>query len=185
MRINTTKLAKSAVLAVAAITVITGCSSSPDRAAAPAEPSLDQGNLGVMVCVQNDSSEQFRMSLRKGDSYDGGDVLEPGKKSCGEGTNWAGDDVWLGPTFYRGQRTFTPLIIGDNPWAGKPTAYVHKGAACTNKSGFDVDETRSWDSGLVKFTIKRLPDNSWKQFLVTVADSGNPLPEGQIPNDCG
>jgi len=139
-------------------------------------------NLGVNICVTNSTSKNITVRGREGkyDSAKGQGVLQPGQEACIEGTRSSGDDVWVDVQTRNDRIAWTPLLMGNNPWVGSPSAYVYK---CMDDSGFDVGKSRSWDSGIVAFDIKREADSGWKQFRVNITDSANPREPNTTP-DC-
>jgi hypothetical protein len=141
-----------------------------------------RSNLGVNICVTNSASKNITVRGREGhyDSAKGQGVLQPGQEACFEGTSVFDEDVWVDVQTRNDRIAWTPLLMGNNPWAGSPSAYVYK---CMDDSGFDVGNSRSWDSGIVAFDIKREADSGWKQFRVNITDSANPREPNTTP-DC-
>jgi hypothetical protein len=141
-----------------------------------------RSNLGVNICVTNSASKNITVRGREGhyDSAKGQGVLQPGQEACFEGTSVFDEDVWVDVQTRNDRIAWTPLLMGNNPWAGSPSAYVYK---CMDDSGFDVGKSRSWDSGIVAFDIKREADSGWKQFRVNITDSASPREPNTTP-DC-
>lgn len=137
-----------------------------------------RSNLGVNICVTNSTSSGITVVPQQYDSARGQGLLAPGQEACVEGTSVWEDDVSLEVRIYNGRISWWPLIIGNNPWTGSPSAYVYN---CTDDSGMDVGKSRYWDSGILAFDIKREADSGWKQFRINVTDSPNPLPLGETP----
>lgn len=202
VKIRKTQLSLIAIPAALGI-VLTGCSNSPDRSAAPAEDVSEEasvtqnesaspdesanssesdvskldggGNLGTRVCVirANADTPAMTVDFTRKDSVRGNAKLGPGEQICGEGTFGTGDDVL-------GKITFDSLksmdIWGNNPWIGAPGAGVDQtdGKPCAGYEGMSVNQTQVWDDGVLNFTIKRLPDGAWKEFTITVSPSTKP-----------
>ncbi len=40
-----------------------------------------------------------------------------------------------------------------------------------SKSGTDTGTTRLWDNGTMRISIKRLPDDQWKEFILIIGPS--------------
>lgn len=188
-------------LAIAGL-LVAGCGSETARSAAEEELPADEtssdssdssgfeipessivgqltSNLGVNICVTNSSSKNIKVTSRNYDTGRGLGVVAPGSEACAEGTSGFNDDVWLDVQAYNDRVSWIPLLIGNNPTAfAAPRVYVNE---CMSNSGYDVGESRYWDSGIIAFDIKREADSGWKQFRVNITDSPNPLPPNTTP----
>ena len=174
-------------LAVAGL-LVAGCGSETARSAAEEElPEIPESsivgqltsNLGVNICVTNSSSKNIKVTSRNYDTGRGLGVVTPGGEACAEGTSGFNDDVWLDVQAYNDRVSWTPLLVGNNPTAfAAPRVYVYE---CMSNSGYDVGESRYWDSGIIAFDIKREADSGWKQFRVNITDSPNPLAPNTTP----
>lgn len=183
-------------LAIAGL-LVAGCGSDTARSAAregtisaAAEEELPEipessivgqltANLGVNICVTNSSSQNIKVTSRNYDTGRGLGVVAPGGEACAEGTSGFNDDVWLDVQAYNDRVSWIPLLIGNNPTAfAAPRVYVYE---CMSNSGYDVGESRYWDSGIIAFDIKREADSGWKQFRVNITDSPNPLAPNTTP----
>jgi hypothetical protein len=159
-------------LALAAIVAgASGCSSSD-------EGSRQAGNLGTRVCIINNWTDTVSIKYAIKDTSTREGDLPPGEQSCAEGTMAWECDV-------NGAIVFPKLGLSAefsvyNPWAGAPGAYINwttfngqaPAAYCDEKlQGWDVGDPSTWSKGPVGVTVTRLPDDQWKEFLITVQPS--------------
>lgn len=153
------------------------------------EPVGSGGNLGTRICIINEST-RYRPSVTfsKKDSETGAGTVAYQEQACGEGTFGSSTDVegLISPDKQLRSLSF----YAKNPWVGKPSsafAYADgpgfKYDGCVSHEGFDVNEERVWDDGVVRYAVKRLPDNNWKEFTITVSDTQNPSANG-VQRDC-
>ena len=198
------------LLALTAVLLTTACGNEEQRAAAsasevplvstesdPAAPSGvptegpvgSGGNLGTRICIINEST-RYRpfVTFSKKDSEIGAGTVAYQEQACGEGTFGSSTDVEGRISPDKALRTLN--FYAKNPWIGKPSsafAYADgpgfKYDRCVSQEGFDVNEERIWDDGVVRYAVKRLPDNNWKQFTITVSDSQDPTANG-VQRDC-
>jgi len=165
----------------AATVILSACSSSATTTQpATAEPSPGAGNLGVRVCIVNNTSLGASVVFTTKDSGQDG-VIPAGGRLCGEGSFGTGPDVegnvsWANPAWQTAFRA-------SNPWIGKPEARIREsfpGApdACLLKD-FDVNESLIGDNGILQTTITRLSDDQWKEFDIIFAPSNSPSPNGE------
>jgi len=176
----------TAVGALALLTALmaTSCSSSssPSSAAEASPPTADKqsSNVGVRLCVTNNSTVPANVVFTRKDTGNGG-TISRGATTCGEGTFGSGDDVaggiiWDSPGW-------TTQFSASNPWIGKPTAGLsERDSADRNKclSGdFGVNDSRSGENGLVRMTLTTQDDGQWKEFTLRIDPSDRPDPEGR------
>ena len=168
-------------------------SSESDSAAPTSEPTEEPvgsgGNLGTRICIINEST-RYRpfVTFSKKDSETGAGTVAYQEQACGEGTFASSTDVEGRISPDKALRTLN--FYAKNPWIGKPSsAFAYADGPgfrydrCVSQEGFDVNEERIWDDGVIRYAVKRLPDNNWKQFTITVTDSQDPAANG-IQRDC-
>lgn len=165
----------------AAILALSACGSDETSASSSnAETSKEAGNLGTRVCVVNNTSVAASISFSKKDTAQEG-AIPAGGRLCGEGTFGVGRDVigtvtWSEPAW---QTEFS----ASNPWIGNPEARISEtfpnGKLMCVGQGYDVNESRSADNGIVQATVTRLPDDHWKEFEIIFSPSSEPSPTGQ------
>ena len=176
----------SAVGALTLLTalVATSCSSSSSPsavdAASPTTADKQSSNLGVRLCVTNNSAFPANVVFTRKDTGNGGTITR-GATTCGEGTFGSGDDVAGGITWDSpGWKT---QFSASNPWIGKPTARIsERDSADNNKclgGDFGVHDSRSGENGLVRMTLTRDDDGQWKEFTLRIDPSDRPAPEGR------
>jgi hypothetical protein len=54
---------------------------------------------------------------------------------------------------------------------------------CINFLGYSVGDRRTWDDGLLMYTMEREPDGEKKMFELTIRDSAKPSADGN-PAKC-
>jgi len=118
------------------------------------------------VNVLNSTGEVITVAADVSDTNQGMGDVQPGETASAEGTHF-GHDVDLTVTFEDG--TSMKLEAHNPPW---PMGYpVLQGEWCGEVS-YKADETKFWffqqykNSAQHGFTIKRLPDDDWKQFRI-------------------
>ena len=152
-----------------------GCSSSDDG-------SRQAGVLGSRVCILNSWTEKVGVVYRVKDTDTGTGPLGPSMQSCAEGT---GADTDVG-----GDLTFPAPIPAlqfwaANYWTGAPnfgldeynsndTTLATKAFNCFYE-GFVVGQTRVYDNGTIRISVKRLSDDQWKEFSVIIEPSQGQL----------
>jgi hypothetical protein len=182
-----TRLAHSTALGVFAILAAltaTSCSSSSSSPATDAASATDtdkqSSNLGVRLCITNNSTIPAKVVFTTKDTGNGG-TISRGATTCAEGTFGSGDDVaggivWDSP----GWKT---QFSASNPWIGKPTAKVsERDSADKNRclwGDFGVNDSRSGENGLVRMTLTRQGDGQWKEFTLRIDPSDRQDPNGQ------
>ena len=166
-----------AFLALAAIVAgASGCSSSD-------EGSRQAGNLGTRVCILNSWTEKVGVEYINKDTDTGTGPLGPSMQSCAEGTGQMLEEVG-------GELTFpapTPALgfSANNPWTGAPRFGLSEfnsndpkirngGVNCFDES-FVVGQTRVYDNGTFRLSVKRLSDDQWKEFSVVIEPSQGQL----------
>ena len=166
----------SAFVALTAIvTGLSGCSSTD------AGPRL-AANLGTRICILNSWTDQVSITYTRKDTSTGEGNLPPGSQSCAEGTLFNGTDV--GGDLILPDPELPFEVLATNPWFGAPSAWIQQRESrdpsqgewfsthnCTDRSGMDVGETRLWDNGKVRISIKRLDDDQWKEFVLILEPS--------------
>lgn len=168
-------------LVAAATVMVSACGSSSTSAdSASAEPTRDAGNLGVRVCVVNNTSLETSITFTKKDTSQDG-AIPAGGRLCGEGTFGVGDDIeatvtWSSPSWQS-------AISASNPWVGKPSLTLRETfsggkTACLSNS-FGDNETLIGDNGVTRASITRLADDQWKEFEIIFAPSNNPSADGK------
>ena len=117
--------------------------------------------------VLNSTGEAITVAADVSDTNQGMGVVQPGETASAEGTNFE-TDVKLTVTFNDG--TSLKLWAYNPPWGvGYP---ILQGDRCETTT-YKADETKFWfiqqykNSAQHGFTIKRLPDDDWKQFRIT------------------
>jgi hypothetical protein len=153
-----------------------GCSSSD-------EGSRQAGNLGTRVCILNSWSEKVGVEYINKDTDTGTGPLGPSMQSCAEGTGQMLGDV-------TGELTFPEPIpalgfSANNPWTGAPRFGLAEfnsndpkrrdGTTNCFDEGFVVGDTRVYDNGTFRLSVKRLPDDQWKEFSVIIEPSQGQL----------
>jgi hypothetical protein len=168
---------------IAALTA-TACSSSGSSSAIDATPSMSpdkqSSNLGVRLCITNNSTIPASVVFTIKDTGNGG-TISRGATTCGEGTFGSGDDV-AGGIVWKSEGWKTQFSAS-NPWMGKPTAKLsERDSAGKNKclwGSFGVNDSRSGENGLVRMTLTRHDDGQWKEFSLRIDPSDRPTPDGQ------
>ena len=150
--------------------VLTGCATTPTSTPTPsAGVSREAGilSIGTNVNVLNSTGEAITVAADVSDTNQGMGVVQPGETASAEGTNFE-TDVKLTVTFNDG--TSLKLWAYNPPWGvGYP---ILQGDRCETTT-YKADETKFWfiqqykNSAQHGFTIKRLPDDDWKQFRIT------------------
>lgn len=142
--LKTLRMSRSALVLVVvtcgAPLLLAGCGSQPTAA----EPSREAGNLGVRVCLVNNTTLDASVVFTVKDTAQEG-AFPPGSQLCGEGTFGVGNDVagnvvWATPSWTTG-------FQAENPWIGQPEAFVTEYSAAgykqltfrTSWSGYLVD----------------------------------------------
>lgn len=154
---------------------VSGCASTE------AGPRL-AGNLGTRICVINSWTDTINVTYPTKDTSTGEGDLQPGAQSCAEGTRFNGTDV--GGEIMLPSPALPFEVGATNPWFGAPSAWIKQREGrdpneyawfnthlCTDKSGMDVGESRSWDNGTERITITRSGDDQWKEFTLTIGPS--------------
>lgn len=189
------------LIAAIATLLTTACGGQSDRSAGPESeapqvttesvapsseptdgPAGSGGNLGTRVCVINESTS-YRpfVTFNWKDTETGAGTVAYQEQACAEGTFGSGSDV--SGTLSPDKAMRTLRFDASNPWIGAPISvlwYTSNGGSflCTSKGGFAVNEERIWDDGVIRYAIKRLADDRWKEFTITVTDSQNPATDG-------
>ena len=166
----------AAFLALAAIVAgASGCSSSD-------EPSRDAGVLGTRLCILNSWTEKLSVQYTSRDTDTGTGPLGPGMQSCAEMTFKPGVQgviVFPAPTralFFQANNDlilspYAELLqshLNDPPGGVQPSDPL-PGQCITGRYG--VGTTRLWDNGTIRVSIKRLPDDGWKEFILIIEPS--------------
>ena len=159
----------------AIVTGVSGCSS------ADAGPRL-AANLGTRICIVNSWTQSVNVTYGQKDTSTQEGDIPPGSQSCAEGTRFNGSDV--DGVILLPEPVLPFAFTASNPWFGAPSAYIqqlqgrdpsqdgwYNAYNCTSRSGMDVGEARFWDNGAERITIKRLGDDQWKEFLLTIEPS--------------
>ncbi len=144
--------------------VLTGCASVSTRTPTPTESvSREAGllSLGTNQHLLNSTGEAITVVNVVSDTNQGMGVVEPGGTASAEGSNF-GSDVEFNVTFVNG---VTMKFRAHNPPYGMGYP-VLMGDTCGEVS-YHADETRFRSFGEHGITIKRLPDDDWKQFRIT------------------
>jgi hypothetical protein len=175
-RRNVRPIATFLPIAGAVVLALSACGSEPTAT----EPSREAGNLGTRVCVVNNTSLQASVTFTKKDTGQDG-AFSAGGRLCGEGTFGVGDDVvgkvnWVSPAW-------VTEFSAKNPWMGSPLALVSEASTtskdrCVGGMGFNVNESRTADNGVIQTTVTRLADGQWKEFEIVFAPSANPSADG-------
>lgn len=165
-----------AFVALAAIAAgASGCSSSD-------EESREAANLGTRVCILNSWTEKVSVKYTKKDTATREGLLGSGEQSCAEGTSvvTSGD---VNGTIEFPEPARALYFAANNPWVGAPVVELRQFSANVPESlapstecipyrlGYDVGETRDWDNGSMRVSIKRLPDDQWKEFILIIEPS--------------
>lgn len=154
---------------------VASCGQPSETAAVQKEAS----NLGVRLCITNNSSIPATVVFTRKDTGNGG-TISRGGTTCGEGTFGTDNDVEGGITW--DSTNWKTQFSANNPWFGKPTARVSERDSSDRSrclSGdFSVNESRSGDNGLVRMTLTRLGDGQWKEFTLRIDPSDDPDPSG-------
>ena len=178
----------------ATITTVVPPAAEPPVADEPTDAIVGSGgNRGTRVCVVNQSPKEVVVFWRVFDSADSVEEtwLDRGGRSCAEGTSGTGDDVrgFLGRRYRDGVHWDNLQIQATNKWFGYPKLWLVQkkprgdaggatamGARCYDGegAGFSVNETQSYDSGWLTYTVKRENDTAWKEFVITVTDTTRP-----------
>ena len=147
----------------------TGCATTPTSTPTPSTGvSREAGilSIGTNVNVLNSTGETITVAADISDTNQGMGAVQPGKTASAEGTNFE-NDVQLTVTF--NDSTSMKFEAHNPPWGmGYP---ILTGEWC--ESTYKADETKFWfiqqykNSTQHGFTIKRLPDDDWKQFRIT------------------
>ena len=138
--------------------------------------------VSTRVCVINEST-RYRpfVTFDRKDTEIGAGTVAYLEQTCAEGTFSSGEDVLGSISPDKALNTLT--IHATNPWIGKPSSWlIHTRGApyklCTEAGGFNVNEVRIRDDGVIRYVIQHLPDNRWKEFTITVSDSQDPASDG-------
>ena len=138
--------------------------------------------VSTRVCVINESP-RYRplVTFDRKDTEIGAGTVAYLEQTCAEGTFSSGEDVLGSISPDKALNTLT--IHATNPWIGKPSSWlIHTRGApyklCTEAGGFNVNEVRIRDDGVIRYVIQHLPDNRWKEFTITVSDSQDPASDG-------
>ena len=179
------------LLAGVCVLLLSGCTAAVDREAAPlASSDALKTNLGSRICVENRSTLPFIGRFEEFDSADPDGDMPPGAVICAEGTRVVGADVVGSLVFSDWSRGY--IVRHDynvsNPWLGKPFITLFQdntkqdpyekiviGFKCVSDKGLAEGESRSWDNGILAFTVKRLQDTGWKEFRLELTDSADPV----------
>ena len=149
-----------------------------------AEAIVQSVNRGVRICLENNSSKIIYGAFTVYDRADQEFNMAKGDDLCGEGATTLDSDVEA-QVDSRSTRQY--IMEGHNPWLGKPfvtlytpysgkwPGYLKIGNLCVSNSGWDENETRTWDDGVLKLAVTRKNDsNSFKEFVVRLSDTTNP-----------
>lgn len=155
----------AATVVLAAVALLAGCGGAFREAS---------GNLGTRVCIVNSSSQTPVVAFQRKDTADFEGALPPGGRACAEGTFFMGNDVE--GTLALASPVASMQVQGSNPWMGPPGTVVNQsdGVFCTGGISMDVGDYYTWDDTVVQYTVKRLPDDQWKEFTVTMQDTAKP-----------
>jgi hypothetical protein len=137
------------------------------------------GNLGTRICVINNSSQSPAVQFSKKDTATFEGVVSSGGEACAEGTFFIGNDVE--GSIVMSQPVASMTFTGTNPWAGLPGTVVYQsgGRFCTGGASMEIGSYFYWDDAVVRYTVKRLPDDQWKEFTITIEDSDSPASDGR------
>lgn len=159
------RLLMSATVMLSSAALLTGCGGSFREA---------QGNLGTRICIVNDSSQAPDVTFQKKDTATFEGVLQSGSQACAEGTFFLGNDVE--GTLVLTSPVASMQVAGSNPWMGLPGTVLNQsdGTFCTGGLSMNVGDYYAWDDTVVHYTVKRLSDDQWKEFVITIEDSAKP-----------
>ena len=171
------KTASIAVGTLAFITTFSACSSSQEAvsssttASAAADIDREAGNLGVRVCIVNESTRTVNVDITFADTARGDGAVTPGFQACGEGSAPLGNPV-------EGRITLASppmkvLLSAVNPWIGNPYATLWFGSGCVIADGKEGTKA-VYDDGVLRYTVQRLADGQWKEFTITFTESVQP-----------
>ncbi len=141
------------------------------------------GNPGTRVCVKNQSPTLFVVTFTKKDTSTGEGQVTPGAQACAEGTFFTGTDV-------EGIIRMAPpsgdkrLSAGD-PWFFDPFTRVKQDSDWVLCVGNALSENQrdEWDDGVLLYSVERLADDQWREFVITIERSQQPSPSG-VPLPC-
>ena len=165
-----------ATIAVLSLLLLAGCGSEPTAA----EPSREAGNLGVRVCLVNNTSLDASVVFTAKDTAQEG-AFPPGRQLCGEGTVGFGDDVagnvvWATPSWKTG-------FSAANPWIGQPEAFVTEfddaGFRQCVGQAYKVNESMAGDNAITQVKLTRVADDQWKEFEIVFTPTANPSADGR------
>ena len=182
--LKTLRISRSALVLVVvtcgAPLLLAGCGSQPTAA----EPSREAGNLGVRVCLVNNTTLDASVVFTVKDTAQEG-AFPPGSQLCGEGTFGVGNDVagnvvWATPSWTTG-------FQAENPWIGQPEAFVTEFDAagfkqCLFQSNYKVNESMAGDNAITQVKVTRVADDQWKEFEIVFTPSANPSADGRRVN---
>ena len=137
--------------------------------------------LGSRLCINNQSPVLLVVTFTKKDTSTGEGQVTPGAQVCAEGTFASGNSVegTIGMPPPLSNKTFSSF----NPFIGWPEVELKEDrSACLDLKG-DVGRVAIHDDGVLRYRIERLPDDSWKEHVITIERSQKPSPSG-IPTKC-
>ena len=148
-----------------AVGLLAGCTTTSTSTPSPSVSASREaawGLDGTNLQLVNNSGANITVVKYYSDSNSGPDVIPNGGTASAEGTAFAGDDTGVRVRFADGKLAD---IKASNQLSGTP--YVTNGEGC-GKIIFGVGDQRDYVIGGVQgITVKRLPDDDWKQFQVT------------------
>jgi hypothetical protein len=140
------------------------------------------------LCVTNLATvAPVAVNWERSDTSDRSGVLPTGGVVCGEGWFSSGNDVVARIDLEAPLRT--KWAMGNNAFLQTPHLvlaeaggkYLPEGQWCSEVAGDAAPDT--WDDGILRYTLTRLPDSDWKEFTLTVEDSQSPTPD-TAPRAC-
>lgn len=168
---------------IAMTALVAGCS---DDSARQASSPLDDQEVGALfgtgtnVCIENKSSKSIPITIRRADTSDGSNPLQPGGLFCAEGTFTGGQDIVLKLDLGAGNRAM--WINATNQSLISPRFYLTQETSSGGRNciyqGFSEQEEVTTTDAILEYRVERLTDTNWKEFLVTVKDS----PRSQVAN---
>ena len=158
----------TATLTLGLLTVglLAGCATAPTTTPTPvvsASREAAWGLDGTNLRLVNNSGVEITVVEDYSDSNSGLGVIPNGGIASVERTAFVGEDVGVQVRFADGRSTD---IRASNPIDGDKPPYVTNGSSC-GKIEFLVGDQRDYSIGVHGITVKRLPDDGWKQFQVT------------------
>jgi hypothetical protein len=164
---------------------LAGCTTIPTSTPSPSVSASREaawGLEGTNLQLVNNSGADITVVKYYSDSNSGPDVIPNGGTASAEGTAFQGVDTGVRVRFADGKLAD---IQASNQLVASP--YVTNGEGC-GKIGFGVGDQRDYFIGEVQgITVKRLPDDDWKQFQVTftatIAEASTDFCSYEPPNE--